>query len=164
MPDATTQETPDQETPEINQEAETPLTDEQVAAQNAVFQKDVYVQCKHCLFFVDQNSVTKGYDGPDTIKMFGTYFEFADGETIARYLHLDDGDTEHDHDAEPGLAMTGEEWHEKHPELFPLPGEDMDDGDSGYQARRKREFGGVVFEVPEYEADIPRSLTTLPTP
>lgn len=134
----------DKTTSEKEQQApETPLTNKQIDEQDAVFQEDVYVQCKHCLFFVDPNSAKESYDGPGPIKTFGTYFEVLPGDTMARYVHLDYGDTDHDHDAEPGKVMTREEWQEKHPELFPLLGENDDDGDSGYQARRKREFGGA---------------------
>ena len=124
--------------------SEMPLTEDQVREMNAVFDVFVNVQCKHCKFFIEQNFVTEGEDGPGPIKTFRTYFEFVDGNKMARYTHLDYGDTDHDHDAEPGIAMTSEEWTVKHPELFPYPGEDADDADSGYQARRKQEFGGVV--------------------
>lgn len=89
--------------------SETPLTEEQVSAMDAVFQPDVDVQCKHCKFFIGQNPIAKGYDGLNPIKIFPTYSEFANRDKLARYLHRDYGDTDHDHDAEPGIVMSGDE-------------------------------------------------------
>lgn len=58
-----------------------------------------YTMCAHCAHFVEDNET----DGdPD----------------IAPYIHLDDGDPEYDHNAEPGDTKTLREWRDDNPELF----------------------------------------------
>lgn len=62
----------------------------------------VYVQCAKCAHFVDPNE-------PADIAQYD----------VAPYVHLDDGEKEHDHDAQPGpTAMPLREWKRLHPELF----------------------------------------------
>lgn len=61
-----------------------------------------YEKCAKCWHFIEPNDV-----GPDE---FFTY---------AEYLHLDNGEKEHDHDAAPsGDIRTLEQWEHDHPELF----------------------------------------------
>lgn len=60
-----------------------------------------YEICGHidCMHFIEENDVQ--------------------GEGIAPYLHLDDGEKEHDHDAIPsGIIHTLTEWSKIWPELF----------------------------------------------
>lgn len=61
-----------------------------------------YERCVHCWHFVDENP---------------SYFE-GYSKDIATHLHLDDGEVEHDHDAEPGESNTLAWWKTFHPELF----------------------------------------------
>lgn len=62
----------------------------------------VYTQCAHCDHFVEIN------DDPNV-----------DTYDLARYLHLDDGEKEHDHNAEPGrLSATLAMWRLFQPSLF----------------------------------------------
>ncbi len=59
----------------------------------------VYTICKHCDHFVERN--TRPFE-PDT----------------ALYCHLDNGEQEYDHDAEPGETHTKEEWLTLRSDLF----------------------------------------------
>ena len=59
-----------------------------------------YRRCTDCWHFVDENT------------------SFGELPGIAEYLHMDDGEKEHDHDAAPGEGMTFAEWKRTHPELF----------------------------------------------
>lgn len=56
--------------------------------------------CKHCCHFVDENY--RG-DPPD--------------ESLAAFVHMEDGEQEFDHDAEPGESHTSEEWSVLRPDL-----------------------------------------------
>ena len=58
-----------------------------------------YQLCKHCDHFVDENP--------------------AAGPGIAKFVHLEDGEQEFDHDGEPlGEGKTLSEWRETRPDLF----------------------------------------------
>jgi len=77
---------------------------------------DEYERCRRCLHFVDLNA--------------------CEGEDLAEYIHLEDGETDFTHDAEPsGIIMSLEKWQEIRSELFPYSGET----DEEFLARRKRE-------------------------
>lgn len=57
-----------------------------------------YTLCKHCDHFVDENYPLE--------------------EGLAKFIHLEDGEQEFDHDAEPGETKLGEEWKHERPDLF----------------------------------------------
>jgi hypothetical protein len=64
-----------------------------------------YEKCKHCWHFIEPNDETQ-IPGFAVLK-------------LAEYVHLDNGEKEHDHDAEPsGDKRTLDEWKNAHPELF----------------------------------------------
>lgn len=72
-----------------------------------------YHLCKHCDHFVEPNEQDRE-----------SYSDTQDRESysIAAYDHLEDGEQEFDHDAEPGDAHTLEEWYGIRPDLFkPYP-------------------------------------------
>jgi hypothetical protein len=74
--------------------------------------------CNLCQHFVDENDTYEPHSN------------------IARYVHLDDGETEYDHDARPnGDVRTVAAWEKAHPYLFPYAGESTED----FLARRKAE-------------------------
>ena len=65
-------------------------------ARNAVLP---YTLCQHCDHFVEPNDVTE--------------------PGIAEYIHLDNGEKEHDHDARPSaITMTLDEWRQVRSDLF----------------------------------------------
>jgi len=57
-----------------------------------------YSLCKHCDHFVDENYPLE--------------------EGLAQFIHLEDGQQEFDHDAEPGETKSGDEWGKQRPDLF----------------------------------------------
>ncbi len=60
----------------------------------------IYTLCKHCDHFVEPNEEHE------------THPEYA------AFYHLEDGEQEFDHDAEPGESHTIDEWNELRPDLF----------------------------------------------
>ena len=61
----------------------------------------IYIKCAFCDHFVEPNS------------------DFEKGYSLAAYIHLDDGEKDHDHDADPrGGAHTLEEWKALRPDFF----------------------------------------------
>jgi len=81
----------------------------------------MYDLCLHCWHFVDENSAFGDYPG------------------LARYVHLDDGEKEHDHDAEPtGEPRTLEVWRLTNPSLFRTYADGkIGPNSSHFHARRK---------------------------
>lgn len=67
-----------------------------------------YTQCLHCDHFVEVN------------EDFVERNDKTDQLGLSEYYHLDDGEKEHEHDAVPGLTLTGEEWQRIRPELFDM--------------------------------------------
>lgn len=66
----------------------------------------LYVICKHCDHFVDDNDLPSDLSG-------------AELERFARFIHLNSGEKDHDHEAEPGARMqTLREWKQERPDLF----------------------------------------------
>lgn len=62
-----------------------------------------YTKCAYCDFFVEVNPAKD------------------DDEGIAEYIHLDDGEKEHDHDAVPSTEThTLDGWDEINPQLFTM--------------------------------------------
>jgi len=65
-----------------------------------------YEKCRLCWHFIERNDT-------DPEDFAGT------GIVVAEYVHLDNGEIEHDHDAEPsGDRQTLAAWKQQHPELF----------------------------------------------
>ena len=61
----------------------------------------LYTLCKHCDHFVDSND------------------QFGKEPNICEYIHLEDGEQEFDHDAEPSTARRGlDQWKALRPDLF----------------------------------------------
>lgn len=75
--------------------------------------------CKHCDHFVEQN-----YLDDDKIEIVSsTVIDLIDANggkmRQCRYIHLEDGEQEFDHDADPsGEIHTPEEWGKLRPDLF----------------------------------------------
>ena len=73
----------------------------------------LYILCKHCDHFVDDNPLGPGeffYDDPAKPEGVAGY---------ARYDHMENGDQEFDHDALPdGPARFLKEWQHHRPDLF----------------------------------------------
>ncbi len=62
-----------------------------------------YEKCAHCWHFIEPNDADDG----------------TPGFRVAPYVHLDDGEKDHDHDAAPsGDIRTLDQWKADHPELF----------------------------------------------
>lgn len=80
-----------------------------------------YTLCQHCDHFVDEN------DG-----------------SASGYLHLEDGEQEFDHDAEPGETKTKQEWKKARPDLYQQHSDGKIGPNSFYHSRR-----GKVDPVPE---------------
>lgn len=68
--------------------------------------------CKHCDHFVDANLVPDD----DVAETHEKTIMTKDGQTLCRYVHLEDGEQEFDHDAEPG--ETRDDWDTHRPDLF----------------------------------------------
>lgn len=61
----------------------------------------LYEKCAHCWHFIEPN------------------YDWDEDHSLAEYLHLDNGEKEHDHDAEPsGDIRTLDEWKRVQPSLF----------------------------------------------
>jgi hypothetical protein len=73
------------------------------------------ILCKHCDHFVEENT-----NPEEIIETTDTTIKvrYDDGSTdiFARYVHLEDGEQEFDHDAEPG--ETRDDWEKVRPDLF----------------------------------------------
>lgn len=72
--------------------------------------------CKHCDHFVEEN-----YFGNDKVVIVDATTVEVEGYSngkLARYIHLEDGEQEFDHNAEPGEVRTGLEWERFRPDLF----------------------------------------------
>ena len=81
-----------------------------------------YNLCKHCDHFVEENGPTKPH--------FGSY-----------HLHLEDGEQEFDHDAEPSdQAHTLDEWQELRPDLF----HEHEDGKIGPNSSHHDDRGKII--------------------
>lgn len=78
-----------------------------------------YTQCKHCDHFVDDNT--------------------AQGEGIAANVHLEDGEQEFDHDAEPGETKTMAEWQAERPDLFKMHPDGKIGPNSIYHSQRGKD-------------------------
>ena len=66
----------------------------------------IYEKCAHCWHFIERNDTTGS-----------ELFDF--GFKLAEYVHLDNGEKEHDHDAMPsGDIRTLDEWKRDQPSLF----------------------------------------------
>jgi hypothetical protein len=79
----------------------------------------VYMLCRHCDYFVEVNWLPDV--PPDQIHdPLNPPANDNDGVVrFAKYLHLEDGDQDFDHDAEPSdQTHTGDEWEELRPDLF----------------------------------------------
>jgi len=62
---------------------------------------DTYTLCKHCDHFVEENPSREG------------------DPNLAKYIHLDDGDSEYTHNAEPsGDTRSIDRWKKERPDLF----------------------------------------------
>lgn len=61
---------------------------------------ELHIMCRHCDHFVEYNTAHET------------------NASLAEYVHLDDGEQEYDHDAEPGLTKSHREWVNCRPELF----------------------------------------------
>lgn len=97
-----------------------------------------YHQCKHCDHFVEPNDCLNDGFG-EKIKEGETavYFRDEHGEFgVAKFIHLDDGDQEYDHDAEPGEEHTGREWKLLRPDLFTKHPDGAIGPNSSYHNRR----------------------------
>jgi hypothetical protein len=79
-----------------------------------------YTICKHCDHFVDQN-----YPDGQTVP-----------EGVAKYIHLEDGEQEFDHDAEPGTVRTLALWKLVRPDLFHEYPDEAIGPNSKYHSRR----------------------------
>lgn len=75
----------------------------------------VYTLCTRCDHFVDAN------DGPPGVSPF---------------IHLENGEQEFDHDAEPGESRTLDEWRSVRPDLFALHADGMIGPNSAHHCRR----------------------------
>ncbi len=64
-----------------------------------------YTLCQHCDHFVDPNDCLEDYPPAEQANM-------------AKFVHLEDGEQEFDHDAAPGETKTGAEWKQCRPDLF----------------------------------------------
>lgn len=78
-----------------------------------------YSLCKHCEHFVDENyGAEEDFPG----KVFDPLNPPPAGtdstDWVAKYVHLEDGEQEFDHNAEPGETHTGDEWATLRPDLF----------------------------------------------
>ena len=69
----------------------------------------LFTKCGRCDHFIEDNTIT------------------VNGHDVVGYVHLDDGDKEHTHDAGPGLTHTLPEWKMLRPDLF----EEHEDGKIG---------------------------------
>lgn len=61
---------------------------------------NLLVKCKKCDHFVERN-----HDADDN-------------HSLCEFIHLDDGDKDHNHDAEPGQTKSLDEWKTNRPDLF----------------------------------------------
>lgn len=59
-----------------------------------------YALCTKCDHFVEENE------------------EHLYNPEYATHLHLEDGEQEFDHDATPGMILTGDQWDKERPDLF----------------------------------------------
>ena len=74
-----------------------------------------YEKCAHCWHFIEENAAYGDYPG------------------LAEHVHLDNGEKEHDHDAEPsGDIQTLRQWRAQHPELFITYADDAIGPNSAY--------------------------------
>lgn len=87
------------------------------------FDSVIYTLCTHCEHFVDENFDAIDYPA----------------EGYAKYIHLEDGEQEFDHDAEPGENHTGAEWEKLRPDLF----KEYDDGKIGPNSKHHSRRGKV---------------------
>ncbi len=107
----------------------------------------VFAICKHCDHFVDVNTP------PDSPIVSGTRYTTIttdDGTsniTQCRYIHLEDGEQEFDHDAEPGESHSLKEWHVLRPDLFMMHSDERVGPNSVCHSRR----GKVACEGCEKE-------------
>jgi len=77
----------------------------------------MYVLCKHCDHFVEEN-----------IR--------AGDLSLAKYIHLEDGEQEFDHDAEPLGEATLADWRRRRPDLFTTHPDGKIGPNSSYHSRR----------------------------
>ena len=76
--------------------------------------------CKHCDHFVDENDIDAGGQVIQTYPV-SVVVKMPDGNTHqqSRYVHLEDGEQDFDHDPEPSdQVMTQAEWRVARPDLF----------------------------------------------
>lgn len=71
-----------------------------------------YTLCKKCDHFVAKNDIGNGEFYVDDPKKPATEVG------LARYIHLDDGDQEYDHDASPGETHLMKVWKALQPDFF----------------------------------------------
>lgn len=111
-----------------------------------------YALCKHCDHFVDVNY------GADEDVAAGRYPGVFDpcnpppagtdtSDWIAKYIHLEDGNQEFDHNAEPGEVRTGDEWEKLRPDLF----KEHPDGCVGPNSRHHSRRGKIDEDEPDDE-------------
>jgi hypothetical protein len=86
----------------------------------AIDSKAKYTLCRHCDHFVDKNDA---FDGSC--------------HQVARFIHLEDGEQEFDHDAEPSTKThLLEEWRRLRPDLFKMHPDGKIGPNSAHHSRR----------------------------
>ena len=73
--------------------------------------------CRHCDHFVSENPAIGASVVVSTTTVTITNDD-GGTETLARYVHAEDGEQAFDHDAEPGESHRGQDWARLRPDLF----------------------------------------------
>lgn len=87
-----------------------------------------YTLCKHCDHFVDPNDCLEDFPADEQAH-------------IAKFIHLEDGEQEFDHDAEPGETKLGHEWQRDRPDLFQEHPDGAIGPNSFFHSRRGKDDG-----------------------
>lgn len=105
-----------------------------------------YEKCEKCWHFVTDNP-SREWSGD-----------------VVEYIHLDDGEVEHDHDAVPGASRTLVWWKTFHPELFEVYPDKKTGPNSAYfrLAVRIQNLYGLHIGIPEILHVIIKTLSLHP--